>query len=218
MKEATSTDSISRKASKQARMRGEPRFLPSFLFPFPSLDLAWYTTFVINERISREVNLTPLRSPILPSPTNARAPTPVAEKLAWVATPLPPSLPPSLPRKLSQAGEEGESEGSAIPSAQKSSLVWGSSFHRIVGGGGGVRGRVGAFPPVLPSPSWPVCLARPLDPSTPSSPHYYPMIALSFDQASFTGMNCHMTAREDPMMAIHTTDTAEGTLTRNSPK
>ena len=130
----------------------------------------------------------------------------------------PPSLPPSLPRKLSQAGEEGESEGSAIPSAQKSSLVWGSSFHRIVGGGGGVRGRVGAFPPVLPSPSWPVCLARPLDPSTPSSPHYYPMIALSFDQASFTGMNCHMTAREDPMMAIHTTDTAEGTLTRNSPK
>ena len=102
MKEATSTDSISRKASKQARMRGEPRFLPSFLFPFPSLDLAWYTTFVINERISREVNLTPLRSPILPSPTNARAPTPVAEKLAWVATPLPPSLPPSLASSVKQ--------------------------------------------------------------------------------------------------------------------
>ena len=31
---------------------------------------------------------------------------------------------------------------------------------------------------------------------------------------SLTGMNCHTTAMEDPMMAIHTTLTALGTLTR----
>merc|ERR1712039_1111584 len=53
-----------------------------------------------------------------------------------------------------------------------------------------------------------------LPPSLSLSHSHSPLSLAYLSLPSLTGMNCHTTAMDDPMIAIHTTLTALGTLTK----